>query len=107
MGRILLVIWSLALYGMFTMATVHAQDLTDFAIVDSKGDVKFTKQAVIKMLQEGKTCVMYRSSARFKSKGLTKKKCRDKDYRERYGIRVIKCKHIADNALSSACKGIK
>lgn len=81
--------------------------LDDFAVIDSSGNVKLKTATIVKALQSGSTCVMYRASVRFHSKNVTKKQCRDKDFRERNKIRVIKCRDIADNDLSAQCKGLK
>lgn len=81
--------------------------LDQFAVVDSSGKIKIKAAQVKSFLEQGKTCVMYRASVRYHSKDLTKKICRDKDSRERFGIRVIKCRDIAETNVAQACKGIK
>jgi hypothetical protein len=101
----LLVLSAIAFGSMIT--SVQASDLGVYAVIDTKGTAKVPFKSVLNALGEGKTCVMNRTSVKAKSKNITKKHCQDKDFRERYGIRVIKCSQILENDASTKCKGLK
>lgn len=92
---------------LLVLSTSVFAQLEQFAVVDNTGKIKVTAKQVGELLKQGKTCVMHRASVRYHSKDVTKNVCRDKDSRERFGIRVIKCSDIAENNIAQACKGIK